>query len=82
MLAALMTTSVDRSDAVGHARVGALLARLGAWPWYLATVACFVIADRLAGWPSLIPVIAGLGFGLWGLTSYGYGRDGLTKHRQ
>jgi hypothetical protein len=82
MFAVLITTRVDRPDAVGRDRVGVLLSRLGAWPWYLAAVACFVAADRLAGWPSLIPVTAGLGFGLWGLTSYGHGRDGLRKHRQ
>jgi hypothetical protein len=82
MFAALMTTHVDRPDPVGHARVGVLMSRLGAWPWYLAAIACFVTADRLAGWPSLIPMTAGLGFALYGLTSYGFGRDGLSKHRQ
>jgi hypothetical protein len=82
MFAALMTTRVDRSDAVGHARVGVLLSRLGAWPWYLTTIACFVAADRLAGWPSLIPVTVGLGCGVYGLTSYGHRKDGLSKHRQ
>jgi hypothetical protein len=57
-------------------------ARAYAWPWYLAAVACFATADRLAGWPSLIPVTLGLGFGVYGLTSYAHGRDGLSKHRQ
>jgi len=45
-------------------------------------VTCFVTADRIAGWPSLIPLTLGLGFGLYGLTSYGHGRDGLSKYRQ
>ena len=82
MIAALMTSRVDRPDAVGHEPLAARLSRLGAWPWYLATVLCFVIADRLDGWPSLIPVTVGLGCGLYGLTSYGHRRDGLSKHRQ
>ena len=82
MIAALMTSGVNRPDAVGHERLGARLSRLGAWPWYLATVVCFVIADRLDGWPSLIPMTLGLGCGLYGLTSYGHHRDGLSKHRQ
>ena len=82
MIAALMTTRVDRPDAVGHEPLGVRLARLGAWPWYLATIVCFVAADRLAGWPSLIPMTLGLGCGLYGLTSNGHRRDGLSKHRQ
>jgi hypothetical protein len=82
MFAALMTTRVDGPDRVGHVRLGVRLSRLGAWPWYLATIVCFVIADRLAGWPSLIPMTVGLGFGVYGLTSYGHRRDGLSKHRQ
>jgi len=82
MIAALMTSRVDCPDAVGRERLAARLSRLGAWPWYLATVVCFVIADRLDGWPSLIPMTVGLGCGLCGLTSYGHHRDGLSKHRQ
>jgi hypothetical protein len=82
MFAALMTTRVDRPDPVGHERLAVRISRLGAWPWYLATLACFVTADRIAGWPSLIPLMLGLGCGVYGLTSYCHGRDGLSKHRQ
>jgi hypothetical protein len=82
VLAALMTTRVDRPESVGRERLVVRLSGLGAWPWYLATIACFVIADRLAGWPSLIPMILGLASGMYGLTSYGHRRDGLSKHRQ
>jgi hypothetical protein len=82
MLAVIMSTQLDRSDAVARGRRGAHLSGLGAWPWYAAGLACVVVADRIDGWPSLIPLIVGLAFGLVGLTSYGHGRDGLSKYRQ
>jgi hypothetical protein len=82
MFVAVLPTVADRPDAVGHGRLRVLVAALGAWPWYVACLACFVTADRIAGWPSLIPLTLGLGFGLYGLTSYGHGRDGLSKYRQ
>jgi hypothetical protein len=53
-----------------------------AWRWYAASAACFVLADQIDGWPSLVPVTVGLGFGVYGLTSYSQGRDGLSKYRQ
>jgi hypothetical protein len=53
-----------------------------AWRWYVVGAACLVFADRLSGWPSLIPLTMGLVCGIYGLTSYSHGSDGLSKYRQ
>jgi hypothetical protein len=53
-----------------------------AWWWCGAAAVCFILADQINGWSSLVPVTVGLGCGLYGLTSYLQGRDGLSKYRQ
>jgi hypothetical protein len=45
-------------------------------------VVLLILADRIDGWPGLIPLTAGLGCALYGVTSYSRGNDGLSKYRQ
>jgi formate hydrogenlyase subunit 3/multisubunit Na+/H+ antiporter MnhD subunit len=81
MFATAVVTQDHRRDPLGH-RLRWLLSDVGPWLWCVAGIACFVLADRLSGWPSLIPVTVGLACGLYGLTSFNHGHDGLSKYRQ
>jgi hypothetical protein len=81
MFAAAIITSDHRRDSLGH-RLLWLLRDMRPWLWCVATIVCFVVADQMAGWPSLIPVTIGLACGLYGLTSFNHGHDGLSKYRQ
>ena len=81
MFAAAIVTDDHRPDAVGHKLLW-LLRDVRPWLWYVATAACFVLADQMSGWASLLPVMAGLACGLYGLTSFNHGHDGLSKYRQ
>jgi hypothetical protein len=81
MFATAIVTQDHRPDPLGHKLLW-LLSDVRPWLWYVATAACFVLADQMVGWPSLIPVTAGLACGLYGLTSFNHGHDGLSKYRQ
>jgi hypothetical protein len=81
MFATAIVTHDHRRDPLGHKLLW-LLRDVRPWLWCVATAACFAVADRIAGWPSLIPVTVGLACGLYGLTSFNHGHDGLNKYRQ
>jgi len=78
----LVDTRGDRPDPVGREPLWLDLPELRPWRWYLATVVLLIIADRIDGWPALIPLAAGISCALYGVTSYSRGNDGLSKHRQ
>jgi hypothetical protein len=81
MFATAITTGDHRHGPLGH-RLLWVLRDARPWLWCVASIACFAVADRIAGWPSLIPVMVGLTCGLFGLTSFNHGRDGLNRYRQ
>jgi hypothetical protein len=81
MFATAIVTHDHRRDPLGHKLLW-LLRDVRPWLWYVAAVASFALADQIAGWPSLIPVTIGLVCGLYALTSFNHGRDGLNKYRQ
>jgi hypothetical protein len=82
MFVGLIDTRDQRPDPVGPEPLWLDLPELRPWRWYVATIACFVLADQITGWPSLIPLFAAFACFFYAIASYYEGNDGLSKFRQ
>jgi hypothetical protein len=82
MFVGLIDTREQRPDPVGPEPLRFDLPELRPWRWYVATILCFVVADKMTGWPSLIPLAAAFACFFYALSTYYEGNDGLSKFRQ
>ena len=82
MFVGLIDTRDQRPDPVGPEPLWLDLPELRPWRWYVATIVCFVVADRMTGWPSLIPFVVAFVCFFSAIASYYEGNDGLSKFRQ
>ena len=82
MFVGLIDTREQRPDPVGPEPLQFDLPELRPWRWYLATLLCLVVADKMTGWPSLIPLAAAFACFFYALSAYYEGNDGLSKFRQ
>jgi hypothetical protein len=82
MFVGLIDTREQRPDPVGPEPLQFDLPELRPWRWYLATLLCLVVADKMTGWPSLIPLAAAFACFFYALSTYYEGNDGLSKFRQ
>jgi hypothetical protein len=82
MFVGLIDTRDQRPDPSEREPLWLDVPELRPWRWYVATILCFVIADRLDGWPGLIPMMVGLFCFFHAITSYYKGNDGLSQFRQ
>jgi hypothetical protein len=78
----LIDTRGDRPGPVGREPLWLDLPELRPWRWYVAAAVLIAIADRIDGWPALIPLTVGIGCALHAVTGYARGNDGLSKYRQ
>jgi hypothetical protein len=82
MFVGLIDTRGERPEDPGREPLWLDLPELRPWRWYVAAIVLLFVAAHLNGWPGLIAVTVGSGCALQGITSYGRGNDGLSKHRQ
>jgi hypothetical protein len=85
MFVGLIDTSGDGPDEPeGSGRRSLLLdlPELRPWRWYVAAIVCLVVSMVLSNWLLLIPLVAGFGCFLRGVSSHYQGNDGLSKYRQ
>jgi hypothetical protein len=78
----MFATAIATGDHRDGRRLLSRLRDVRPWLWCVASIVCFAVADQIAGWPSLVPVTVGLTCGLYGLTSFNHGHDGLSRSRQ
>jgi hypothetical protein len=82
MFVGLVDTRGNRPENNGRGPLWLDIPELRPWRWFVAAIVCFVLVDFVPPWTGLIAVILGMGFALYGLTTYARGNDGLSKHRQ